>query len=1027
VKALPNPDQQGERVLEDGEYLARTQPLDPGHYWKAKKAIRKGLDENGIPAGCVLLLQRIKRVDDKPHAVELAGHPLLHPESTFEFLVHDFLNKFDPEPNGAAIRAREMGELRAKIDEQQRQLLDFTSSPAAMIEELRKNPRLEAPEERRRDDRLLPTAPFDFAAGLPGRDFRPSTSIAALADGRDQEEVDLFRRQAENQAILAKKRAELIQERTTAIAKTVQQLTPFYEEQGAVALAQSQDALDIYHKLRHGLATLGLYTGKDVELTEVRTGAAAAIDEPVHILQALMFMDEESLINTKSGGADFSNVPEFVELLKSDDALLERLIPYRRGIVAMRYRREDKEYGGGESAAYRNAEWNEKNTKCFLIVRSGERVHLVHSSLEKMSRMFPTQSDLDQPFTKSGFWHGVDSERITVEDVKFSEARSKFDDLVLHYRRLLILIAGLYDRERHVLGDIAALSGKTGLALLSLSMQEAVFRPISDEEFALGAGRPDFYDWLAEKNAIAQSGSRLLCNWYTLMTSKSAPGAVTSHSSRDREYDTFRYKPAKEFEVVVAHRDGGLVVECAVSGYSYSTHSDREFRARVDVDEWTRSGSERGAFGFLCLDDVTPEEINYYIYTRHERSGYLKYIDLLLAARAAAEADLAHEAPLRRRLIDALQQGGLRVHGAEDSAAVSTVIRHWRAAHRGRPVPLAGEPDYDTEVNSMAKQLWVLAGQGRDRQKVAAEIAAAEGRQPLRLALSGRTKLYLYATATAEEREDLLGPPPWVVRLTLDELKTKVTVSDRRHVILPKLDAKEEVLHEWPGAAEWIEPRRFHDLSYEEVRALRNIGSVAEARIVRWLSPRSDQRFDEALAVVKADSRSRTHGIINHGYLFVPLLVARHSHEEQVAFDYVTRRAKTELVHKFYVGGLVIRAVDALHRAGTPDQRKKIVAWFRDWYQEPSKAVKGLGSGAFLGFVPVDQFGSLKELTGREFVEVGERRGKRTWDADRSALLQTVKDRSSGYSIKNASAEPVLAFGEAAAKAYTLLSLGERG
>lgn len=1007
-----------DRILDDAERIERSQPLHPGHYWRAKRANKS----ESLPKGCVLLLQRIKRVDDKPHAVELAGHPLLHPNSTFTVLVDEFLRDFDPEPRGAQIRAEEMAAIRAKIDEQQRDLLEVQTDPTKLLESLRKDPALPAPKTRREEEAGLPVVAFDFEAGLPGGDFRPSTSIVDLAGG--SEEVAMFQRKANNQAILAKKRAEMVSEKVEAIASTIKQLTPFYEEQGAVALAQSQDALEMYGKLRSGLATLGLYTGKDVETTKVRGGAAADPEEPIAILQATLYMDEESLINVEeSDGADFGDLPKFVKALKADDALLDRLIPHPRGIAAMRYRREKKDYGDLDAMTL--ARWDEENSKCFLIVRNGAIVHLVHSSLDQIERLFPTQSDLDEPFKEEGWWRGVESEKITVEDVNYSEACSKFDGIVLHYRRLLILIAGLHDREREIVGEIAALGGRSALALLSLEVQEKAFRMISDEERALGSGHPQFWDWIVEKNSAVQSGSRLLCIWGDLMTRDTAPAAVRTWQSGSREHYEFIYDPKSKFEVQVAYKDGpALKVSCRVSGETRKGEA-REFDAAVDVSKWTQDHS---SLGYLCLDSVDPSEINYYIATRYHRRGYIPYIRILLAARAILLEDREHETPLRADLSAAISAGKLSIATAEADEAISTVIRQWRAAHRGAPVPLGGHESFEKERASMLDQLWILAGHGVDRRRAAEEIAEAEGRTPLRLTLSGKSKLLLYTTSTPEEKEELLGPHRWSSRLTLEERKTKVSVVDRRQVLLPKTDPKETVIWEWGDLSGVVDPTLPHRLSWDEVRALRSLGESTAARAERWLAPRSAEKFREDLDLVKADSHSRSTRYIAHGTIFLPLAISRYWRvEKHWAGHGKHPEYEMETKEKFFVGGLAISAPGALYLNGTEEQRDAVVGWFRKYYREPKTAIEGLrASRAYFSIVGLDSFQGLKTeiVSGGELGE-GSREGSQGWTADLKVFLKASTRR--GEYGEDYGSDFVLRFDDVATEVYRLATVKRAG
>lgn len=1012
VKQLTGPGVSADRAeeLKDGERIAREQPLFPGHYWKARKAIK----DDGIPKGCVLLLKRIKKVDDHPHAVELAGHPLLHPTTTFRFMVHDFLDRFEPEPDGLEIRRKELADLQAEVTEEQQRLIYVTTDPRALLEELRERPALPAPKDRDHEDKDLPTSKFDFDAGLPGEGFRPSTEIAALANsGRP----DLLRRQAENQAIAAKTRADMITRQTTAIATAVGKMTPFYKEMGAVALAQSQDALAIYGKLKSGLASLALYTGEKVELIKVRDGEAASPETKIALFQGVVFMDEESLIRVNEGGAEIGDFESFVDQLKADDALLERLLPVERGIVAMRYCHEAKERKGTDPlvAAALDAE----NEKVFFIIKSGDRVHIARAEeLSDLDRLFPTQSDFDDPFKHRGFrFEGIESERITVKDLEFSEARERFDALVLHYRRVMIFLAGIMDRDRDVFGEVAAIRGKSGLSLLALPLQVEAFQMVSDEEFALGTGRPDFWEWVDQKNALARSGSRVICNWDKLLTTETAPYIVVETGGR-HSYSYQRYKPKNDFDVVIARREGeGIIVECPVEG---GVRVDREFNASVNLSKFEATST----FAYLVLDAVRPEEIDHYIRRREGRRGYIKYVTILLEAKRIIEADLKHETLLRRYLVDAVQAGGVQLPGAEDGDAVSTVIRQWRAAHRGAPTPALDLAANGREITSMLDQLWVLAGKGRDRAAAAEQVCRVEDRQPLRLSLSGRNRLYLYATSTTSEIEELLGPHQWVTRLTLEELKTKVTVVDRRLVRMAKVDPKETVLREWDGVEKWIDREFFHDLEPAQVSNLRLLGSEAARRAALWLAPRDDVKFDVLLSKVKADTYSRSkRRSISHGSIFFPLFVGRTTRIDQRWNPKEDKYTKTT-EHDFYVGGVQVSSVDAIYLQATDDQRKKVRKWFREYYANPDDAVKSLGRD--VGYISIVRVRHAPEIVRRGDLDANSfssgwagKPGK-DMDAGARAFLERVK-KAGAYGSAD-SAEIILRFDDAGAEVYRHLS-----
>lgn len=987
ARTAPGPRDSGPRAgpqTHEGQAdrIERFQSLQPGRYWRARKNIRD--DDDGkkgkitIPAGTVLLLRRIKRVDDKPHAVELHGHPLSE-YTSHTFLVQEFLNNFDFEENGAAVRATEMEAVQAKIGEKQQELIEFQRSPEKLLELVRAAPALPKPTEaelrrrRHNDDEVeLPETPFDFAAGLPDGSVRASTSIATMAAGAAN--ADLLGKQLNNQAIIAKKRADWIIGKTNEIAETAKMLTPFYEEQGAAALASAEDALTSYKKLVNGLQSLSLYTGKDVEVTPVRAkGEQAPADTPLVVLQAKLYMNEESLINLHDGGADFSKFGEFIDLLKKDDKLRDRVLPFQRCIIAMQYTREDKDYGYRDKPSMDETLKNLENKKFFLVIRNGERIHTVHSSIEETERLFPTSSDLDQPFKKGFGFSGIESEEITIDDIQYSEAKSAYDNIVLHYRRVLILLAGLYDREREVIGDFVALEGKSGLAMLSQPMQEACFHYISDEENALTDGRVDFYEWLAEKNRATQSGSRILANWYTLMTSRSAPAAVRpGRGSNDRDY--FAYEPKNKYEITVVYRDGqDFMVKSAVEGTTWTRGSSgqRAFDAAVNLNLYKKFGSDRGNFGYLCMDAVSLEEINHYIYTRHNRSGYIKYVKLLIEARNAIERDLAHEKPLRAYLVDAIKAGGVAFTGRAADEAVSEIIRQWRAAHRGRPAPIPEDADWTRESKSMLDQLWVLAGHGRDRKKAVEDLCREQGREPLRLTLSGKNKLYLYATPIASERNELLGPHHWVARLTIEELKTKISVSDVRQVTMPEISPAESPLAEWDGADAWIERHKAaaHKLDYHQIASVQSMVEVARQRIADWLTPKSEEEFSSALARLRTDTNERSNRSVSHASVFVPLALSRTTHIERKWRGFEDGDKETTTV-RYFVSGFLFYPMDALYAIGNDEQKAAVEKWINSIYRTPDHALKSLRKGfsATYQYVGINRF---MDATGTELLSGG--------------------------------------------------------
>ena len=926
------------------ERIERTQQLVPGRYWRASKKA-KDADGQVVPAGTVLLLRRIKRVDDAPHSVELHPHPLSG-SNPHPFLLKAFLAAFVPEDRGAEIRQEEMAAVHLEINAQQRELIEFQSNPMRTMDLLRQNPALAAParNQRSRGDRELDLdddAKLDIEAGLPSASINQSMSMVSMVT---EHNPALLRRQLNNQAIVARARAEHITSLSETIAETVGRLTPFYQEQAAVAIAMTEDALDLYRKVKNGLETLGLYTGEGVELIKVRSGNQADPAEPMRIMQQVLFMDEESLISVHDGGAQFDNYADFIALIKKDDALLTRIAPFERTMAAMQFTRERKHIEGADVRL--QAARDEENAKIFFLVRNGDFLHAIRCSVERMTRLFPTDNEIDGSFREHKWFNGIESDDVSVEDfqrideddIRYSDSKAHHDALVQHYRKILVLIAGLIDREPAVVGEFPALAHSGGFGILSIGGQNACLDFISDEGRALAEDRPAFTEWVRQKNKLLSSGSRVLCYWRNLMTPATAPAAVVYEPGSRSERHCFKYQPDNISGVTIAYRDGQAIkVDAPVSGTVYDREGSRErsFHATVDVTRF-ENDSWRD-LGYLVLDGVTIDEVNHYIYTRAGRSEYMRYAGLLFEARQHLSSDAKHEATLRAKLAAASIEAKV-ADEQQITRIVSDVIRQWRSAHRGRATPIEGEDDFRREVQSMMDQLWRLCGHGQDRKAEAERIGTEQGRPPLRLALTGKGQLVLYCEPRPQEQETLLGHAPWVKRVVLSELKTKITPASESWALLSEIDPRETVLARWEREGQWIGKKAPAGLKVSQVQSLRSMGAEARRMCVEWLTPATDEQFASLLHLAQAEYRRLSGRFVKHGHLFIPAaLIAT---------------GKNEATFEHHILGYLANLPQLLYSVGNLDQRNQVKNWMRSIYKHPTKHIEALdcATGGVFGF-----------------------------------------------------------------------------
>jgi hypothetical protein len=307
-----------------------------------------------------------------------------------------------------------------------------------------------------------------------------------------------------------------------------------------------------------------------------------------------------------------------------------------------------------------------------------------------------------------------------------------------------------------------------------------------------------FDDYFAENNKFLRSGSRVMCDWSEVMTSKTAPGAVKYQSGYNGGHssDYVAYSPKEAHSVVVVFKDGdSLRVKVPVSGYSYSTHGEREFDANVNISLYHAS---KGDYGFMVLDAVKAKDLHYYIHNRQERQNFLAYIRLFKEAERFLENEEARMAPVRATLLKALADGEVAT-GERAEEIVDKAVMAWRAANRGAELPDSGSDAY----KQLLDQMFELS---QEDTLLANAVAVAEkrGLKPLRLTVSGKSTLRLYCAPKPEERDDSLFPYVWVHALTLYRTKSGLGVTEDKWKTLPPQMPNETTVHEWPEAAKWI-------------------------------------------------------------------------------------------------------------------------------------------------------------------------------------------------------------------------------
>ncbi len=838
------------------ERISRFQSLQSGQYWRALKPI----PGEGIDEGTVLLIQSIRWVDDAAHTIILRPHPSkIGTDATLKipqddgsvrerwfrykehrFLLDDFLAQFEYEPDHQAVRSGEVRGVQERINALQSELIEAQSNPALLAkvvdDKLHEQQASEAPEDAE-GTAVVPALPVEHGQNLVS--IATGTVADAIGTGITTQAIESLKQAAGREHQIATIKAQWIQGKTGEIAATIKALTPYYEEQAAAALAQTEDVRTYVAKLMEGIESLDLYVGKDVEVTTIREGEAASSDQPLTFVQRKLMMDEELAVWADiDEWFDFAKEDLFFDALCKHDSLVRQIFPTERCVLVMATTRRYIDYGDRWTNNARNAE----NRKVFLLVRNGMNIHRVFSPVEShlgSARLFPSRDDHD------GIFRGIDGSQIKFDDVAYTDRLAAHEKFALHYKRFLLLVCGL-DHRLKLFGDFY--EGPASLNFVSLDFQEKNCRFLHDDDgwnMLPSEKRTSLKDWLAEKNAYLRSGSRVLCNWFEVMNPETAPAACKIERGGDR-FDR-RYRPAERMGFAIAYRDGqSLCVDVTVSGRTYD-YEDRTFNCKVNLSKFKNGHWDYTDQPFLCLDAVQPEELHWYIHNRETRSDHIHYIRFFKYALKFLREELTSEQDTRQRLAEALAEGSIAT-GDEATAIIHQAVIAWRAANRGKPLPRFENGTAPAAWKSLLDQMYMLAGEGQRQAEDIAAFVTEFGYTPLRLVLSGGAKLVIYAAPTLAEQDNRIDAHAWVHRITVERGKTRYTEKSRRWVTLPKAAASETTLHQWSQAVEWAEKTSVFQ-TYENKQKLLSLTANFNETLKPFSAPMDGATFAREFAL----------------------------------------------------------------------------------------------------------------------------------------------------------------------------------
>ncbi|KAB7891353.1 hypothetical protein [Poseidonibacter ostreae] len=734
--------------------------IKAGQYWVLNKLYN-------YPKGTLLLVCSLNIIDDILHSIELTPHPTKEPIiNTHRIILDNFLDNFDFVPLDEALALRE--------------------------------------KEINKEQEVINNAREELLLGYVSEDGQSANAIISNVIGQDKSnaenlpmqiggDIKSYTMQAENIQNIAIKQKEFIESKNEIIVKASTSLASFYQEKGTQALASVDSTIKYVGKLNKGIQTLGLYTGKGVEVTMLSEGKEASIDEPLTFYQRKLFLDEEVFFELKHGGADYNSIANLQEALKANFSIIDRMIPSQRGVALIQYRRKDKEYFSKEDyrdnpfLSMANAQINENNKVRFLLIRNGENVHKIDcEDFFEAKRLFPTALEMDSFFSKNANRSGLDKFRgvdfkdgkINHSDLEYVEARDKHDSKAIFYKRVLIVLSGLQGREENIIGNFKGSEDYLG-KWYNLEFQEKCCNFIYDDEDSLDFKLEPIDTWLSNKNKKLMSGSRVLCFSDAMMNTESSPMAVKyfeassmSHYSRG-DCEVTYFKAEDRFSINTAfERNNIQYVKIPCEPTAHSSASAKNIN--VELRHCRRNT-------FLVLDDIKKDEIQLYLDSRKAREDYIDYAELLLEAKRVIEIDEKNQEDF---LGDFKEHIVKQYDSFDDKLVLNAIdesIRLYRAFNKGSNLPSKNDSSFNKVLNKISKIIHTLLNAETISNKIKLAFNLKDkDKEIIRIVVKNTSEYFLYAKKEQEYKifntdNEILEVEQYKIKMTKKDISfTKV-------------------------------------------------------------------------------------------------------------------------------------------------------------------------------------------------------------------------------------------------------------
>ena len=221
-----------------------------------------------------------------------------------------------------------------------------------------------------------------------------------------------------------------------------------------------------------------LFLGSKEEVVQLRAGTPAPASDPITVRQRALCMDEEIVLHDwlnnpeRIGEFDYEDIEAFDAWLLNDESAIERILPWNKGIVGLRVRREAKSrpHLVGLAGAFEKIAKEEADSMTYLLVKNGENLYRLWVDVQLFPRFFASVEDYDD-LTRKHDW---------------SHDERKAKDRMKTYFAGLLVVQGLVERS-----DLFHPLSRSGISVFDAVDVGNHFQLVRDDEGLRQLADPD--------------------------------------------------------------------------------------------------------------------------------------------------------------------------------------------------------------------------------------------------------------------------------------------------------------------------------------------------------------------------------------------------------------------------------------------------------------------------------------------------------------------------------------------------------